>query len=456
MKKIIIFSIIICLFGGLNAQEKNNPNVLQRDLEELLNWFPGEYDNHQQVYKEAMLNTSKERRHRQTHHIFHPVQLDFIPGLKLYAQQSQHYNLADIYRQRIYAFTVDEAEKAIRLTIYTPKEPTKFKNAHLNASIFEKLTEEDFYLKPGCEVFWKKEKDHFRGYLKENACNYYSEKFGKQVYLNETLILRKDALLLDDTAVDSEGNLVFGVADKGPTINLKEKPCDKIPELTATEIMQKAHEKAGGEFWRRPKSLTLKGHAIFYVNGEPVKNEIHNMWRVFESEKADAHVANGKVRIESFRAGQPIFIVTYDGENTYDLRGKQEKSAADNRWASNFGYGVIRHALDDGYQLEIAEEDTVKNELVYTIKVIDQKGGETFFGIDKKEFKIVKVAFQTPRGWHERIYSKFFSKPEYNWLQSGKVELFYGGKIANEVIWEDFEVNERLANSLFILKNKQK
>ena len=223
-------------------------------------------------------------------------------------------------------------------------------------------------------------------------------------------------------------------------------------KLTATEIMQKAYEKAGGDFWRRPQSLILKGNAIFYKNGQPKKNEKHNMWRVFENTKQHAHAANGKVRIESFRNNQPIFIVTYDGENTYDLSGKQEKSAADKRWASNFGYGAIRHALDDGYQLEKMQDDTVKNEVAYTIKVIDMNKGETFFGINKKDFKIVKVAFQTPRGWHERIYSKFFTKPKYQWLQSGRVELFYNNILENEVFWEDFEVNEILHDSLFILE----
>ena len=88
------------------------------------------------------------------------------------------------------------------------------------------MSRSDFFLKPGCEVYWKRKGNQFEGYLKENACNYYSKRFGKQVYLNETLILRKDALLLDDKGVDEDGNLVFGVDDKGPTINLKEKPCN--------------------------------------------------------------------------------------------------------------------------------------------------------------------------------------------------------------------------------------
>jgi len=222
--------------------------------------------------------------------------------------------------------------------------------------------------------------------------------------------------------------------------------------LTATQIMEKAHEKAGGAFWQEPKSLTLKGYGIFYLDGEPVKHETHNMWREFEQTKDAAHKANGKVRIESFRDSTPVFIVTYDGENTYDLNGKQEKSAADNRWASNFGYGAIRHALDDGYSLQLVADDTIKTKPAYTIEVTDPNKGETFFGIDKEDFKIVKVAFQTPRGWHHREYSDFFSKDEYLWLQAGRVALFYNGKISNEVFWTDFEVNEVLPDSLFVLK----
>lgn len=246
--------------------------------------------------------------------------------------------------------------------------------------------------------------------------------------------------------------LIFCLLIVNCTTKTSSKDVDQSDNLTAQTIMEKAHQKAGGDFWRKPKSLTLKGHAIFYDSDTSYKNERHNMWRVFAATKEEAHVANGKVRIESFRAGKPIFVITYDGENTYDLNGKQEKSAADKRWASNFGYGVIRHALDEGYRLEKVADDTVKKEIVYTIKVIDPNQGETFFGIGKESFKIVKVAFQTPRGWHQRIYSQFFSKPEYTWLQAGRVELYYEDKMSNEVFWEDFAVNEVLPDSLFVLE----
>lgn len=223
---IIFFLFATSALSGQNDIDPSSKNsVLIHHMNELLRWFPGEYDNHQQVYKEAVTKLSEEKRHRHTHHIFKAVDLDYLPGKTIYAQQSQHYDLDNIYRQRIYSFEIDEKENAIRLTIYTPKDALRLKNAHINPAIFEDLSPDDFFLKPGCEVYWKKRDNQFEGYLKKNSCNYYSERFGKRVYLNETLILRKDALLLDDRATDIDGNLVFGVDDKGPTINLKQKEC---------------------------------------------------------------------------------------------------------------------------------------------------------------------------------------------------------------------------------------
>ena len=225
--------------------------------------------------------------------------------------------------------------------------------------------------------------------------------------------------------------------------------------ITAKEIMQKAHAKAGGDFWKNPKSLTLKGHANFYQGKDTLHNEIHNMWRVYASKKEDAHIATGKVKIESIREGIPKILLSFDGNNTYDLNGKQEKSEADNMWSSAFGYGAIRHTLEEGYEISIVGEDMIKNQNTATVKVIDPNKGETFFDITLGDFKIVKVAFDTPRGWHHRLYSNFFEKEKYTWLQSGLVELFYNDIKTNEVIWTDFEVNEELPDSLFVLTYNQ-
>jgi len=79
MKRLVAIPVLILLLilfsGAQDFGQTNNTvvNTLQQDLDTLLSWFPGEYDNHQQVYKEAVDKLPLEKRHRQTHHIFSEV-----------------------------------------------------------------------------------------------------------------------------------------------------------------------------------------------------------------------------------------------------------------------------------------------------------------------------------------------------------------------------------------------
>ena len=222
-------------------------------------------------------------------------------------------------------------------------------------------------------------------------------------------------------------------------------------DLTAKRIIQKMYRANGGEQWRRPQSLIMYGHGKFYRNGEMAVHEKHNMFRIYESDKKEAHNANGKVRIESYKDGKPIILVTFDGQNTYDQSGKLPQSDADERWASSFGFGVIRHALDDGYEVERRADTTVQDQDAFYIMVKDLKGGDTYFTIDKKKYRILSVAFDTPRGWHYRLYSEFFTKEKYKWVQPGRVRLYYNGVMSNEIFWEDFELDLPIEDKLFIL-----
>jgi len=221
--------------------------------------------------------------------------------------------------------------------------------------------------------------------------------------------------------------------------------------LSATEIMQKAHEAAGGETWSRPKSLSMSGYGVFYKNGKATRHETHNMWRVYAAGKTDAHKVDGKVRIESIRGGKAVIDLSYDGKFTYTPGGQQPQSESDKRWSSNFGFGVIRHALDDGYALARMPDDLIDGRPAYMVEVTDPVGGTTQFGFAQDDFAILKVAFDTPRGWHERIYSNFFSNTGEAWVQPGRVRLYYGGVKANEVIWESYSINDELPECLFRL-----
>ncbi len=53
-----------------------------------------------------------------------------------------------------------------------------------------------------------------------------------------------------------------------------------------------------------------------------------------------------KVRIIAKAGAQQLFTVGYDGQTTRTERGIRPKVEADVFWASNFGFGIIRHAFN--------------------------------------------------------------------------------------------------------------
>ena len=221
------------------------------------------------------------------------------------------------------------------------------------------------------------------------------------------------------------------------------------PSLSAEEIVKFAHEAAGGESWARPQSLYLLGSSTFFEGSSQNHFDRHEMWRIYPTSKASAHQADGKVRIRSSQDGVTMIDLAFDGQRTY-VNGQISDEASDSRrWASNFGFGVIRHALDPDYSLARLPDDQVDGKQSFTIKVTDPGGSDTIFGIAMASYEILMVGFDTPRGWHQRIYSGFFSKQGIRWKQPGLVRLYYQGVKQNEVRWTDFEVNEPIHSDIF-------
>ena len=224
------------------------------------------------------------------------------------------------------------------------------------------------------------------------------------------------------------------------------------PDLTGRQIIEFAHEAAGGETFVRPGTLFLSGHNIIFdeSGGSQIWDQ-YAMWREFADEKADAHAASGKVRIEAWADGALAMLLSYDGEATYDQSGPMADQSANAMWSSNFGFGAIRNALDEGWTQQRRVDRTIDGRPVYMVELIDPAGGKTLFGFDQSSFDTLYVGFDTPRGWHERRYSHFFSKPGSNWRQAGRIRLYYDGLIANEAIWTDFQIGETYGDEVFIV-----
>jgi hypothetical protein len=224
----------------------------------------------------------------------------------------------------------------------------------------------------------------------------------------------------------------------------------QTPALSGAAIIALAHTAAGGEAWVRPRTLHLVGEAVFYREGGVVeRHERYEMWRVYPEAKTDAHAADGMVRIQSWRDGETAILLAFDGERSYTAAGPQPPSEADRQWSENFGFGVIRFALDEGYQQVRLPDDMVDGRPAYVVDVIDPAGGRTQFAIAQDNHQLLRVGFATPRGWHERIYSDFYTLPGSPWVQPGRIRLFYNGVKQNELFWQSFTLNEEMPLALF-------
>ena len=227
--------------------------------------------------------------------------------------------------------------------------------------------------------------------------------------------------------------------------------------LGGGEILARAADAAGGAEWLNARTLVLSGTAVFYGSSgsEPRSRATdYRMWRVFDPARSAAHGAEGKVRILACDGARQIFTVGYDGETTWTERGVTPKAEADAFWASNFGFGIIRHAQKPGFKAERVPDDVIAAHKLYMVRLTDPTGVTTLFGVDQQSFAIRLMGFASPRGWHVRTYDDFYRLPGSRWLQARRVALYYNGVKANEVTWRQARVNDQINDALFAPASK--
>ncbi len=205
--KRVFCSILMLIVLSTAASAKGK---LENDFKLFLTWFEGRFDNYAQTVENK--ETKAEFPHEWIHSIFKRVELPQIGPDVFYVQQYMDGNEANIYRQRLYVYSLNKAEKAIELKIYTFADEKSVLNAHLDPSKLAGLTYEKLDSPKGCEVYWKLNaaRDKFEGSMKPDACRVVSKRSGKTLIISDDLFLTKDEIWIRDRAKDDQGNYVFG------------------------------------------------------------------------------------------------------------------------------------------------------------------------------------------------------------------------------------------------------
>lgn len=190
-----------------------NQAQIDADFQRFIEWFPGEYDNHEQVWQEGL--DDAEHPHEHLHHIFAPVDVasmaDGANAHTFFVQQYQDADPQNVYRQRLYVLSIDDAEQAILLKIYSFIDEEKYRNAHLDPKRINALEADELKTWPGCEVYWKYGAEgYFSGYMKEGACTFKSERSGNRITVTDDLRLTADEIWIRDEAFNPDGSRVYG------------------------------------------------------------------------------------------------------------------------------------------------------------------------------------------------------------------------------------------------------
>lgn len=187
------------------------PLSLEEQLRLFLEWFPGEYDNHEQVFR---ARAKGETPHERLHHIFAPVSLPAFGEHVFYVQQSFPEEGGRIYRQRLYVFAANPERQAIELVIYSFPDEQAVLDAHRHPEKLAALTPDSLRRIPGCEVYWHFNGEFFEGRMDQGACTFLSPRLGKRITIHDDLRLTAEEIWIRDVARDEEGKLVFGDPDR--------------------------------------------------------------------------------------------------------------------------------------------------------------------------------------------------------------------------------------------------
>ncbi len=226
------------------------------------------------------------------------------------------------------------------------------------------------------------------------------------------------------------------------------------PPQSGLEIVQAATAANGGASWQRPRTLYLEGRMTMFDGGaidRQTQVDYYRMWRRFPARPGAAHAANGKVAFDARSGDQVVFQIAWDGNNTYNQDGLVGETAGAAQWSAAFGFGIIRFADQPGFTVTRLADDQVDGHPCYVVKVTDATGTDTLFGIDQDNLAVRMVGFDTPRGWHHRVYSEFAWHRQPDFRQPQRVRLYYDGRKTNEIYWHTFQVNGPLDDGVFVI-----
>lgn len=171
LRFLLAFGLMILVAQPAHAQERRY-TLLERELEYLMEIWPGDYNNREQVQFDA--DTGKPNddagAHLRAHGQISRVDLPAFGEHVLYVEEYQNDDPTSVFRERLYVLSADEAEKAVRVKIHYFNDKEKWLGAHDDPAILTDITRNDTTTNAACDVLLRRDGAVLTGGIQNSAC----------------------------------------------------------------------------------------------------------------------------------------------------------------------------------------------------------------------------------------------------------------------------------------------
>ncbi len=211
MKKLAIFLSTLVIGSSASAQTAND--ILDRDFREMMGWLEGEFDNSEQYYFEEEMSVPEEERKTRIHMTFKKVDVPAIGENVYYLEQYTENNPENIGRQRLFSFTPDYDNHAIRMEALVFKDAAPYVGAQFDPSKLEGVTRDDMTaLGANCNALWTRSAGEFSATIDPEKCVIESRR-GGSLHISGYFVLTPTSYWTYESGRRSDGTYTFG----GPT-----------------------------------------------------------------------------------------------------------------------------------------------------------------------------------------------------------------------------------------------
>jgi len=165
--------ILIALLCSTSAFAQERPyTLLERELEYLMETWPGDFNNREQVQFDADTGKSDydSGAHLHVHGQVSRVGLPVFGEHVLYVEEYQNDDPKSVFRERLYVLSADEIEKAIRIKIHFLNDKKKWLGAHDTPSILNGIKPDDTTTNTACDLLLRRDGAYLTGSIQDRAC----------------------------------------------------------------------------------------------------------------------------------------------------------------------------------------------------------------------------------------------------------------------------------------------